>query len=344
MEHKKIYLYDVSASNLADWLEKNGEAAYRGKQIRQWLWRGVTSFSEMRNISRVLRQKLEKDFYLDQLILLEKIESKLDPTTKYVWRLKDGDVIESVYMSYKTGTSVCVSSQVGCRMQCQFCASTKAGFGRNLSNGELLAQIALISKDKASRIDHIVVMGIGEPLENYTNLVNFLRTCNNPSVFNISFRKMTVSTCGIIPQMLKFAEEGMPVTLAISLHASRDSMRSQMMPINRKYPLEDLIEACREYINISGRRITFEYALFHGVNDSIEDAKHLAQLLSGLLCHVNLIPGNDVPGSKYTRSKKEKIEAFYRVLQAQHIQVTIRRELGTDIMAACGQLRRTSTR
>lgn len=343
-EIKKKYLYDLSASELASWLESNAEAAFRVRQIRQWLWRGVSSFDEMSDLSKVLREKLSNAFYLDQLTLHERLDSAIDNTSKYVWKLKNGDYIESVFMEYKSGTSVCVSSQVGCKLQCRFCASTKAGFSRNLSHGELLAQVALIAKDQNTRIDHVVVMGIGEPFENYDNLIKFLRTCNDPTAFNISMRKMTVSTCGIIPQMQKFAKEDMPITLAISLHASNDDLRSELMPINRLYPLDELIEASKEYVEASGRRITFEYALFDGVNDSVEDARRLLSLLSGILCHVNLIPANDVPGSKYTRSKKENIDRFYKILQTAGMQVTVRRELGTDIMAACGQLRRASTK
>lgn len=340
----KPYIYDISAIDFADWLEKHGEAPYRLRQIRQWLTRGCYAPEEMTDLSKGLREKLRESFNFEGLKLLRKAESKLDDTVKYVWELADGNIIESVFMRYKTGTSVCVSSQAGCRMGCRFCASAKSGFGRNLSVGEMIAQAAIIGRDRGCRIDHIVIMGIGEPFENYDHVVHFLRSMNDPKTFNISFRRMTVSTCGLIPQMLKFAEEHMPVTLAVSLHAPNDSLRSQLMPVNRRYPIKDLMEACRQYERISGRRMTFEYAMFKNVNDGVKQAEELADLLEGSLSHVNLIPANDVPGSDLKRSDRQSIERFASVLKSRRIPVTVRRELGADISAACGQLRRTSIR
>lgn len=337
---EKDYIYDMTASEIADWLEIEKEAPYRVRQIGEWLWKGCTSADEMSNLSKSLRAKLASNFRFDGLVLKDKKMSSLDDTVKYVWELSDGNIIESVFMRYKTGTSVCVSTQAGCRMGCAFCASSGLGFGRSLTAGEMLAQVALIGRDRRERIDHVVAMGIGEPLENYDNLLHFLRVLNDPAAFNISYRKITVSTCGLIPQMLKFAEEHMPVTLAVSLHAADDSLRSQLMPVNRKYPLAELMKACRTWVQISGRRITFEYAMFKDVNDSEKQAHQLADLLKGLLCHVNLIPANEVPGVSLKRSSNQATAQFASVLESRGIPVTIRRELGADIMAACGQLRR----
>ncbi len=336
----KLNIYDLQPAELSAWLEEEGEAPYRLRQIRQWLMRGVTSPEEMTDLSKKTRDKLSEAFRFDGLVLQEKFTSKEDDTVKYVWELTDGNVIESVFMRYRSGTSVCVSSQAGCQMGCAFCASSQCGFGRNLTTGELIAQVALIAKDQGTRIDHVVIMGIGEPLQNYENVVRFLKTCNDPTGFNISMRRMTISTCGLIPQMLKFAEESMPVTLAVSLHAPNDELRQQLMPIARKYPLASLLDACREYEQITGRRITYEYALFRDLNDQEEHAKQLASLLKGTLCHVNLIPANEVPGTDLKRSEPQAVEAFAAVLAAEGIPVTVRRELGSDIMAACGQLRR----
>lgn len=339
----KRYLYDVEANELSQWIENEEFPPYRFRQIWQWLWRGVNSFDQMTDLPKDLRDRLAEDFVLDHVLLEKKLSSHLDETAKYLWKLHDGETIESVFMSYKAGTSVCVSSQVGCQMGCDFCASSKAGFARDLTTGELLAQVAFIGKDQGRRIDHIVVMGIGEPMQNYDHVVGFLRACNDPAIFNISMRKMTVSTCGIIPQIHKFAGEDMPVTLAISLHATTNRLRSSLMPINRLYPLEDLMDACRDYIDKTGRRISFEYALFSGVNDSPDDARRLVKLLDGMLCHVNLIPGNDVPDMPYKGSPKDRVENFRQIVQTGGIPVTVRRELGADIMAACGQLRRSNT-
>ena len=341
---EKRCIYDLKKDELASWLQANGEASYRLEQIRGWLKEGIRSADEMTNISKKLRNKLAASFRFEALKLKDKQESALDETVKYVWELSDGNIIESVFMKYKAGTSVCVSSQAGCRMGCRFCASARAGFGRNLTAGEMLAQIAYIGRERNQRIDHAVVMGIGEPLENYDALLHFLRLCNAPDFFNISFRKLSVSTCGLIPQMLKFAEEHLPVTLAVSLHAPENRLRSRLMPVNKKYPLEDLLEACDYYVQKTGRRITFEYAMFAGINDSRDCADKLASLLEGRLCHVNLIPANDVPGSALRRSSRDTIEKFADILKARHIPVSIRRELGADITAACGQLRRKNSR
>lgn len=339
----KPYIYDLSPTELSAWLEEQQEAPYRLRQIRQWLWRGCNSADDMTDLPKGIREKMTESFRFDAMRLKERLQSQEDDTTKYIWQLADGNVIESVFMRYRSGTSVCVSSQAGCKMGCAFCASSMCGFGRNLSSGELIAQVALIAKDQGSRVDHVVVMGIGEPFENYDNLLTFLRNCNDPAGFNISMRRMTVSTCGLLPQMLRFAEEGLPFTLAVSLHAANDRLRSQLMPINHAYPLADLMKACRQYEKTSGRRITFEYALFKGLNDRTEDAEQLAAMLRGSLCHVNLIPANEVPGSDLHRSEPGAVENFARILQSRKIPVTVRRELGTDIMAACGQLRRMST-
>jgi 23S rRNA (adenine2503-C2)-methyltransferase len=308
--------------------------------VFRWLGRGVTTFDAMTDLSKELRTKISADFRLDSLAVERKLVSSEDETTKYVFRLLDGNRVESVLMKYHHGYSVCISSQAGCRMGCTFCASTGAGFGRNLTAGEMLAQVALIGAECGARISNVVVMGIGEPFDNYAQLVRFLRLVNDERGLGIGMRHISVSTCGCVPEMVDFTDEGLPVTLSVSLHAPNDEIRKRLMPIARVYPIDQLLEACRRHVERTGRRISFEYSLFQGVNDRPEHAMELARRLHGLQCHVNLIPANEFAGGLYKRSRPDAIRAFQDVLMREGINATVRRELGTDIDAACGQLRR----
>ncbi|NCA98699.1 MAG: 23S rRNA (adenine(2503)-C(2))-methyltransferase RlmN [Clostridia bacterium] len=315
--------------------------AYRAGQIQQWMSRGIGSIDEMTNLPKNIREQLAADFLVDGLTVERKIVSALDQTTKYVFRLHDGNVVESVLMHYKHGYSVCISSQAGCKMGCTFCASTGAGFGRNLSRGEMLAQVSRIGREIGERIGHVVIMGIGEPMDNYDEVVAFLKAANDPQGLSISLRHISVSTCGLVPEMLKFTDEGLPVTLSVSLHAPNDTIRQSIMPIARRYSIDELLAACRRHVEHSGRRISFEYSLFAGVNDQPEHARELARRLKGMLCHVNLIPANEFDGGTHRQSDRRQVAEFQQILLDAGINATIRRELGADINAACGQLRRT---
>ena len=337
LEISKKYIYDVSAEEIQAFLAKAGLPAYRYKQVETWLDRGVDAMS---NLPQALRNALAEAYRFSAMECLQEQLSQEDGTRKFVFRLADGNIVECVYMEYHYGASVCVSSQAGCRMGCAFCASTKAGFARNLTSGEMLAQVHAIAAVAPKRISHVVVMGIGEPFENYDNLMTFLQALHKPTSFNISYRSMTVSTCGLIPEMLKFSNERLPVTLAVSLHAANDSLRQSLMPIAKRYPLKDLIAACRVYTEQSKRRISFEYALFKDINDSPAHARELAYLLKSMLCHVNLIPANPFPGSAFKTSDSRTIKEFQQILDDARIPCSVRRSLGRDIMAACGQLRR----
>ena len=332
--------YDMTLGNWQEWVRGKQMPSYRAAQIYQWTARGISSTEEMSNLSKELRNVLASEFYVGGLELIEKLVSQIDGTAKYIFRLHDGNIIESVLMQYKHGYSVCLSSQAGCRMGCAFCASTGAGFGRNLSHGEMLAQVAVIARDCGQRIGHIVIMGIGEPFDNYDNLILFLRMVNDPSGLHIGMRHISISTCGLVPDMLKFTDEGLPVTLSVSLHAPDQQIRSQLMPIAKQYSYDDLMKACRNHIDKTGRRISFEYTMFSGVNDQPEHAKKLARQLNGMLCHVNLIAANELENGSYHASDRKVMQRFMQILTQSGINATIRRELGSDIMAACGQLRR----
>ncbi|MDD2213378.1 MAG: 23S rRNA (adenine(2503)-C(2))-methyltransferase RlmN [Oscillospiraceae bacterium] len=336
----KAYIYDADKASLVAWLKQEQQPAYRADQILAWLNQGVQNPAEMTNLPKTLKIALANAYDTQGLTLLQRQDSAEDGTSKYIFQLTDGNIVESVFMIYKTGTSVCVSSQAGCQMGCRFCASTKAGFGRNLTAGEMLAQLALIGRDKACRIDKLVVMGIGEPFENYDQLISFLNQAKATDRLGIGARHMTVSTCGLVPQMLQFAEDAPQVTLAVSLHAPNDRLRRQLMPVAQRWSIDELLGACRSYLENSNRRLTFEYALFKGVNDGAEQALELARRISGLRCHVNLIPANPVPGTGLYPSTPDRIRAFQDILTQHHIPCTVRRELGRDITAACGQLRR----
>ena len=337
----KQMIVDLNLADWQVWVKANHWPDYRAAQIAEWTGRGVWQPAEMTNLPNAIRDALQRDFVLEGLRLEERQVSAQDGTIKYSFLLSDGNRIESVRMLYKHGQSVCISSQSGCQMGCTFCASTGAGFGRDLTAGEMLAQVMLIAKDTGQRVSHVTIMGIGEPLANYDQLLLFLQRVNAPDGPAISLRHISVSTCGLVPEMLKFTDTGLPVTLSISLHAPNDRIRRQLMPIAKRYPFEELLAACRRHINRTNRRISFEYALFAGMNDHREHADELASRLRSMLCHVNLIPGNEFAGGRYQRSDQAVVRRFQQQLLQQGINATIRRELGTDIMAACGQLRRT---
>lgn len=341
MEESKIDIKSFNLTELTELLVSMGEKGFRAKQIYQWLHvKQVESFEEMTNIGKNLLQKLEETC---ELVTLKKEAvqiSKEDGTRKYLFLLKDGNVIESVLMRYKHGNSVCISSQVGCRMGCRFCASTLDGLVRGLRPSEMLDQIYQIGKDIGERISNVVVMGTGEPMDNYDNLLRFIHMLSDENGLNISQRNLTVSTCGIVPKMRELADEGLQITLALSLHASSQEKRLELMPVANKYEIHEVVEACRYYFEKTGRRVTFEYSLVGGVNDTEEDARALVALIHGMNCHVNLIPVNPIKERSYVQPNHEAILNFKNRLEKNGINVTIRREMGRDIDGACGQLRK----
>ena len=336
-----IDLKDFEYEELENFIVELGEKKFRAAQIYKWLHLGVTSYDEMTDISKSLREKLEKISYVSTLKTEEKFISKLDGTVKYLFSLPDGNAVESVVMRYHHGLTICISTQVGCRMGCRFCASTIGGLYRNLTAGEILNQVIFAQKDLGERISNIVLMGIGEPMDNYDNVVKFLKNVNNEKGLNIGLRHITISTCGVVPGIIKLADEGLPVTLTISLHAPNDAIRDEIMPVNRSYKIAELLEACRSYIKTTGRRVTFEYAVIEGINSAVQDAKALAALLRGMQCHVNLIPVNPIAERSF-RGRRKTAELFQKTLEELGINATVRRTLGSDIQAACGQLRRNA--
>lgn len=339
---EQIEIKSLSLVQLKNTMTEMGEKAFRAKQIYEWLHqKQAESFDEMSNLSTSLREKLKERCVLTTLKMLEVQTSKIDGTQKYLFALPDGNVVESVLMKYKHGNSVCISSQVGCKMGCRFCASTIGGWTRNLLPSEMLEQIYRIQKLSGERVSNVVVMGTGEPLDNYDNLLQFIRLLTDENGLHISQRNVTVSTCGIVPKMYELAEENLQITLAISLHASNQEKRAELMPIANKYSIEEVLEACRNYFEKTGRRLTFEYSLVGGKNDTKEDAEELARLIKGLNCHVNLIPVNPIKERNYVQSDKKVIENFKNKLEKYQINVTIRREMGRDIDGACGQLRKS---
>lgn len=339
---EQIEIKSLSLVQLKNIVTEMGEKAFRAKQIYEWLHqKQAESFDEMSNLSAAFREKLKERCVLTTLKMLEVQTSKIDGTQKYLFALPDGNVVESVLMKYKHGNSVCISSQVGCKMGCRFCASTIGGWTRNLLPSEMLEQIYRIQKLSGERVSNVVVMGTGEPLDNYENLLQFIRLLTDENGLHISQRNLTVSTCGIVPKMYALAEENLQITLAISLHASNQEKRAELMPIANKYSIEEVLEACRNYFEKTGRRLTFEYSLVGGKNDTKEDAEELAQLIKGLNCHVNLIPVNPIKERDYVQSDKKVIENFKNKLEKYQINVTIRREMGRDIDGACGQLRKS---
>ncbi len=339
---EKKDLKSLNYQELQDELVAIGEKAFRGKQMYQWLHEKlVNTPEEMGNIPAALKEKLKLQYTCSSLQIIDVFTSGIDGTQKYLFRLHDGNIIESVLMKYKHGNSVCVSSQVGCRMGCRFCASTLGGLTRNLLPGEILDQVYQIQKYSGERVSNLVLMGTGEPLDNYDNVVKFIRMLSDEHGLNISQRNITVSTCGIVPRIYDLAKEKLQITLALSLHAATQEKRMELMPIAYKYNLNDVIEACRYYYEQTGRRLTFEYSLVGGVNDTEKDVQQLVSLVGGLNCHINLIPVNPIKERSYVQSNAKVIMNFKTKLEKCGINATIRREMGRDIGGACGQLRKS---
>ncbi len=335
-------ILSLNLQELTNEITALGQPKFRAKQIYRWLHKSfVTEFSQMSDLSLSLRELLNDNFVIFDCTIEKKLISEYDGTVKYLFKLHDGEFIESVLMKYKYGYTVCVSSQVGCRMGCTFCASTLAGVVRNLNPSEILSQIYTISRDNDIRVSHIVMMGMGEPFDNYDNVLKFLQLVTDENGVNISMRHISLSTCGIVPKIYSLMEENLQLTLSVSLHAPTDELRSSMMPVNKKYPINELIGACREYTLKTSRRISFEYSLVKNVNDTDECAYALAKLLKGMICHINLIPVNEVTETGCKKSSPERVKRFSDILTSKGFTVTVRRELGSDINAACGQLRRS---
>ncbi len=337
----KVDIKSLDLKELTDFILELGEKKFRAKQIYEWLHvKQVYAFSEMTNISKAFIARLEEVAYITDLKKVDVQISKLDGTRKYLFALEDGNVIESVLMKYKHGNSVCISSQVGCRMGCRFCASTLDGLVRGLKPSEMMDQIYQIGRDIGERISNVVVMGTGEPLDNYDNLLKFIELLTDENGLNISQRNLTVSTCGLVPKMRELADRKLSITLALSLHASNQQKRLELMPVAKSYDIHEVIDACKYYFEQTGRRVTFEYSLVGGVNDTEQDAKELSRLVEGMNCHINLIPVNPIKERDYVQSNAQVIAAFKNKLERNGINVTIRREMGRDIDGACGQLRK----
>lgn len=337
----QLDIKSMTIEELEDLLISLQQSKFRAKQIFDWLHvKKVLSFTEMTNLPKALIEVLEQQCYITKLTIKHKLVSAIDGTTKYLFELPDSEFVESVIMKYKHGNSICISTQVGCKMGCAFCASTKAGFVRNLTPSEILEQIYQSSKDIGERISNVVLMGIGEPLDNYDNVVRFLHLLSHEKGHNLSLRHVSLSTCGVVDKIYELAKLKLGLTLSISLHAPNDQIRSQTMPINKRYPISELLQACRFYTEQTGRRISFEYALIRGVNDSEACANQLASLLKGMLCHVNLIPVNEIRETNFKTAYPKNVANFQKWLESKGINTTIRRTLGADINAACGQLRR----
>ncbi len=331
---------DLDLEDLKEELKQIGEKPFRAEQIFKWIHQDkISNFDEMTNISLGLREKIKENYTICDFNILRKLESK-DGTIKYLFDVLDGNVIETVLMRYKHGNTICVSTQIGCKMGCKFCASTGIAFIRDLTAGEIVEQIIKVEQDTGERISNVVYMGIGEPLDNYDNTIKSVHILNNQKGINIGARHISISTSGLVPQIYKLAEEKIPCTLSISLHNTTNEQRSSMMPVNKKYPIEELIKACKDYIKSTNRRISFEYALAKDNNDNLDDAKRLVSLIRGINCHVNLIPINKIENGDFIKSSNENIIKFRDYLNSKGIVATIRRELGSDIDAACGQLRR----
>ncbi len=336
----KTELLSLSLEELQDFVIELGQPKFRGRQIYEWLQKGAFSFEDMKNIPFSLKNTLAECSYVGGVKICEKYVSRIDETRKYLLELSDGNFIESVLMKYDYGYTICISSQVGCRMGCRFCASTIGGKERDLTPGELLGQIICVSKDLGERISNVVLMGIGEPLDNFENVLKFISLLNAPEGLNMGQRHISLSTCGIVEKIYELADKKLQINLLISLHGADDEKRSEIMPINRKYSIAELLSACDYYIEKTNRRVSFEYTLIQGVNDNLVEAEKLSGLLKGKLCHVNLIPVNKVEETGYEKSGKAAIEDFRRCLEKHGIAATVRREMGSDINAACGQLRK----
>lgn len=336
----KRHLLELTEEEMKSFAREMGEAAFRGKQIFRWIWRGAEDFSQMTDLPAGLREKLDETACTGCLDVLDVQKDGKDGTRKFLFGLEDGNAVEGVFMKYKYGNSMCVSSQVGCKMGCKFCASALGGFVRNLTAGEMADQILSAERYTAEKVNHVVVMGMGEPFDNYDNLARFLRLLHEPEGKNMSYRNMTVSTSGIVPVIEKFAGDFPQVNLAISLHRLTDSGRSSIMPVNRRYPVDELLEAAARYTEKTGRRVTFEYALIDEENDRDEDVELMTAKLKGMLCHVNLIPLNEVKETGLSGSSRRRAEEIAAILTRLGIPATVRRELGSEIDGACGQLRR----
>ena len=335
-----IDLKSMLPSELEEYMRSIGQPRFRAKQVFSWLSKGVERFDQMRNLPQPLREQLAEVCYIDRLTLLKKQVSSVDGTTKYLWELRDGNAVETVVMRYEYGLSVCISSQVGCRQGCTFCASTIGGLVRNLSASEMLDEVLYSQMDQGEKISHIVLMGIGEPLENYDAMLRFLRLANHPDGLNIGMRHIAVSTCGLTEQIDRLADEDLQITLAVSLHAPDNETRSALMPVNRSRGVESVIAACERYFEKTGRRVSFEYAMIDGVNDSLRQAEMLAALARRVRAHINLIPLNRVAERTLAPSTKEHFTAFCKQLSDNGANYTVRRSLGGDVDASCGQLRR----
>ena len=335
-----IDIKSMDISELTELMLQKGQKKFRAEQAFSWLHqKHIDRFDEMSNLPKSLLEDIASICYISVANIEKKLVSSYDNTVKYLFRLCDGEYVESVVMDYHHGYSMCLSTQVGCKMGCTFCATGKSGFTRNLTAGEILSQIYTAQKDLGIRISNIVLMGMGEPLDNFDNVVRFIKLVTCDKGINIGARHITLSTCGLVPKIYELADLNIPVTLSLSLHAPNDEIRSKTMPVNRKYPLADVFKACRYYADRTGRRITYEYAMISGVNDSDDCAHELAQSIKGTLCHVNLIPVNPVEGTGYNPSKDKRLTSFVNVLSRYNVNATIRRTLGSDINASCGQLR-----
>ncbi len=337
----KIDIKSMTLAELQQLLKDEfGEPKFRAKQLFKWLQSGVTDFEQMTNLSKELRQKLEEKTYIANTYIERKLVSKIDGTVKYLYRLHDGEYIESVLMKYNHGYTVCISTQVGCRMGCSFCASGQNGLFRNLTASEMLSQIMTAAYDNSIRVSNVVMMGMGEPLDNFENTIRFLQLVSNEDGLSIGLRHISLSTSGVVSGIYKLAEYNFPITLSVSLHSAINDVRSKMMKVNNKWNVEELLKACKDYQSVTTRRISFEYALINGVNDSSLAAETLAEKLKGIMCHVNLIPANPVNETDFVKPNAENIKKFQKLLEKHGLTVTVRRTLGADINASCGQLRR----
>ena len=333
-------ILDYSLEEISTWMKENGESAFRSKQVFSWIYNDVYEFENMKILPKSLIEKLKENFYIGVPKVVGEYDSTMDQTKKILFAFNDGNIIESVIMKYNYGNTICISTQVGCRMGCKFCASTLEGRVRNLTAGEILAEVIIAQKVLGERISNIVLMGSGEPLDNFENVTKFLDLVNAEYGLNIGQRHITLSTCGIVPKIYELADKGYSITLAISLHAFSDEKRREIMPIAKKYSIKEILESCDYYFNKTGRRISFEYSLVSGINDGKEDAIALAKLLKGRQCHINLIPVNEIKENTLKRPSKKTIEEFEKIVSDYGLDVTVRKEMGNDINAACGQLRR----
>ncbi|MGX4598755.1 23S rRNA (adenine(2503)-C(2))-methyltransferase RlmN [Faecalimicrobium sp. JNUCC 81] len=340
MNQKKTALKNFTELEMKEFMKTIGEKPFRGSQIFSWIYKGAKSFDDMNNIPKSLREKLDEVSYIGNIEVELKLESKVDKTKKYLFLLDDGNIIETVMMDYEDRVTVCISNQVGCRMGCKFCASTIDGLLRNLEPWEILDQILKIQEDTGKRVSNLVLMGSGEPLDNFENTKQFLKIVNDENGLNIGYRHITLSTCGIAPKMRELADLGLPINLALSLHSPYDEKRIEIMPVAKAYSIKDILDACKYYIQQTNRRVTLEYSLIKGVNDSEKEALALVKLLKGMLCHVNLIPINNVEERDFERPDKAYIYKFRDILEKNNIPATVRISMGSDIGGACGQLRR----